>query len=229
MPLSPSLAVPPSDRLAARLRGFGPLGLLAILAILAANLIFAPLSAVLVLVWARASRTPWRELGFVRPRSWTATVGLGVAAGIAFKLAMKSIVMPLLGAPPINQRYAYLTGNTAALPGIVLAVIVSAGLGEEIVFRGYLFERLGKLLGTEVWARAVIVVLTAVLFGLGHYADQGLPGVEQATITGLAFGTAFAATGRIWPVVIAHAAFDLAAVAIIYWGVESSVAHAFFK
>ena len=39
------------DGFAARLRGFGPVGLLAILIVLAGNLVVAPLSAVLVLIW----------------------------------------------------------------------------------------------------------------------------------------------------------------------------------
>src|SRR5438067_1530397 len=46
------------DRFAAALRGFGPIGLLAILIILAVNAIIVPLGAVLVLVWAPLSRTP---------------------------------------------------------------------------------------------------------------------------------------------------------------------------
>ena len=58
-----------NDLMAARLRGFGPLGILAILLILAGNFLFAPLSAVLVLVWVWLSRTPWREIGYVRPRN----------------------------------------------------------------------------------------------------------------------------------------------------------------
>ena len=101
------------DRVAAGLRGFGPLGILAILIILAANLVVAPLSAVLVLVWAWQSRTPWREIGYVRPDSWTGSLATGIAFGIAFKFLMKAIVMPLLGADPINQAYHYLVGNTA--------------------------------------------------------------------------------------------------------------------
>jgi hypothetical protein len=40
-----------SDRLAARLRGFGPVGLLAILVILAGGLVAVPLGALLVLLW----------------------------------------------------------------------------------------------------------------------------------------------------------------------------------
>jgi membrane protease YdiL (CAAX protease family) len=218
-----------SDRLAADLRGFGSLGLLAIIVIVAGSLLVTPVGALLVLIWARVSRTPWRELGYVRPQSWARTVAVGIAFGVAFKLVMKAVVMPLLGADPINAAYHFLVGNTAALPGILFAVTVGAGFGEETFFRGYLFERLGKLLGQSRRAKIAIVVGTSVLFGALHYPDQGLWGAEQATITGLVFGTIFAATGRIWMLMIAHAFFDLAAVAIIYWNLESAVAHVIFK
>ena len=194
-----TLAVPPSDdSVAERLRGFGPLGILAIVVILlAGNYPFVPLSAILVLVWVWRSRTPWREIGYVLPRSWIGTLAIGIAFGVAFKFLMKAIVMPLLGAPPINQAFQYLAGNRAALPAAIYTMIVVAGFGEETVFRGYLFERFGKLFGTSVWANILIVLLTSVWFGLAHYSLQGLPGVEQATIFGLVFGTIMAVTGRI--------------------------------
>jgi hypothetical protein len=63
------------------LRGFGPAGLLAFVLIALGNLVFVPLSALLVLAWARLSGTPWVNLGFVRPRSWVSTVALGLARG----------------------------------------------------------------------------------------------------------------------------------------------------
>ena len=142
------------DRVAARLRGFGPLGILAVLVIVfVGNYPFAPLSALLVLVWVRWSHTPWHEIGYVRPNSWTRDLAIGIAFGIAFKFLKKAIVMPLLGASPINQAFHYLAGNRAALPGAVYAMIVGAGFGEETVFRGYLFERFGKLLGSDTWAK----------------------------------------------------------------------------
>jgi len=225
----PQTALSSDDHVAARLRGFGPLGIVAILTVLAGNLVAPPLSAVLALVWARWSRTPWREIGYVRPRSWIATAAIGIMFGIAFKFLMKMIVMPLLGAPPINQAYHYLAGNRAAIPAMLFAVIIGAGFGEETVFRGYMFERLGKLFGSGVVARTSIVLLTSALFGLAHYSVQGLAGTEQATIVGLVFGTIFAMTGRIWMLMFAHAAFDVTALAIIYWNLESEVAHLVFK
>jgi len=228
--VQPPAAPPLGDRVAAALRGFGPLGILALLVILlAGNYPIAPFGALLALVWVRWSRTPWREIGYVQPKSWTQDLALGLAFGIAFKLLMKALVMPLFGAPPINQAYHYLTGNRAALPGAVYLMIVGGGFGEETVFRGYLFERLGKLFGGSVAAKTASVILSAGLFGLYHYREQGLAGVEQASMTGLVFGTIFAVTGRLWMVMAVHAAFDLTALAIIYWNVESAVAHLIFK
>ncbi len=216
------------DAAAARLRGFGPVGILAILAILAGNLVVAPLSAVLVLAWVHLSRTPWGDIGYVRPRSWIGDAVVGLVFGAALKLLMKAVVMPLLGADPINQAYHYLVGNTAALPGMIFAVTVGAGWGEETVFRGYLFERLGRLFGHGRGAKAAIVLLTATSFGLAHYLEQGIPGVQQGVVVGLVFGTIYAITGRLWMLMWAHAAFDLTALAIIYWNLETDVARLIF-
>src|SRR6266850_5824003 len=199
------------DRFATRLRGFGSVGILAILIILAGNFIIAPLSAILVLVWVCLSHTPWREIGYVRPKSWIRSLVIGIVFGIGFKVLMKAIVMPLLGAPPINQAYHYLAGNAAAIPGMIFVLIVVAGFGEETLFRGYMFERLGKLFESGTRAKVLIVLITSVWFALAHYSVQGLPGVEQAVITGLVFGTIFGVTGRIFMLMVAHATFDLTA------------------
>ena len=98
------------DPVAARLRGFGPLGLFAILIIILTSVV-KPLSALLVLLWAWRSHTPWREIGYVRPRRWIGSLAVGIVFGCAFKLLMKAIVMPLLGAPAINLAYHYVVGN----------------------------------------------------------------------------------------------------------------------
>lgn len=228
---------PSEDRFAARLRGFGPLGILAILLILftgnvdVGKMVILPVGAILVLVWARLSRTPWRQLGYVRlrPKSGVLTVAAGIVFGVAFKLLMKAVVMPLLGADPVNRAYHFLAGNPGLIPAALFSMIVSAGFGEETIFRGYMFERFGKLFGSSARAKTAIVLITSVSFGLGHYRVQGLAGAEQATIVGLAFGAIFAATGRIWMLICAHAAFDLTAYAIIYWNLESDVAHLVFR
>ena len=217
------------DRLAESLRGFGPAGILAFIAILFGNLLFLPLSALIVLLWAHLARIPLSALGFRRPRSWTATLLIGLGLGVALKLLMKSVVMPLLGADPINRHYHFLTHNPAALPWALYAMVVGAGFGEETVYRGYLFERMGRLWGTGRGGKTATVLVSSLLFGLAHLSEQGFSGAEQAFIVGLVVGTFVAITGEIVLPMVLHAAFDLTALAIIYCGLENRVAHWFFR
>src|SRR4051812_33495015 len=217
--------LPADAHLAEKLRGLGPFGILATLLIVFAGTPW--LSAILVLVWAQLSRTPLKEIGYVRPSSWVTSTVVAVVCGVALKLLMKAVVMPLFGADPINHAYHYLAGNRAALPGTLLAVTIGAGFGEETLFRGFLFAQLRKVIGRGVAASIGIVAVTSAWFALAHYPGQGLAGVEQAAVTGLVFGTVFAITGRIWTLMVAHAAFDVTAVAIIYWELERRIAHVF--
>src|SRR5438270_1205778 len=218
-----------NDGFASRLRGFGPLGILAILIILGGNVVVAPLSAILILIWVKLSGTPWRDIGYVRPRSWIRTIGIGIVFGVAFKFVMKAVVMPLLGAPPVNQAYQFVTGNSAVIPLMLFTMLVTAGFGEETLYRGWMFERLGRLLGQSVPAKIATILITSILFASLHYLEQGVPGVEQALITGMTFGVVFAITGRIFMLMIAHAAFDLTALWMIYYGLETRIAHLIFS
>lgn len=225
--MDPGVSAPLSGE--SPLRRFGPAGILAILAVLGTQLVLPPLAALLVLGWARRSGTPWSAIGFSRPRSGFAVIAGGIALGVLFKLAMKSLVMPLLGAPPINPAYHALAGDAAASARMAVEVIVTAGFAEEIVFRGFLYERFRTLWGSGARARVATVVLTSAYFGLLHLPGQGLAGAEQAFITGSVIGVVFLATGNLWLPILIHSAFDLTAVAIIYANLESTVAHWIFR
>jgi len=225
--------LPPDDRFAAELRGFDPLGIFAILLILLTGNItlggvMMPVGALLTLLWVKLSRTPWHEIGYVQPASWLRAIVVGVVFGALFKVLMKAIVLPLFGADPINHAFHYLTGNKAALPGAIW-MMFAAGFGEETVYRGFMFERLGKLLGTRLIGSIAIVILTSLWFGVGHYANQGIVGAGQAMIVGLVFGTIYARTRQIFMLMCAHTAFDLSALAMIYWNLEFRVAHLVFR
>ena len=216
------------DGLAARLRGFGPVGFAAILLIFAANLAVAPLGAILVLVWARVAGVPWSDLGFRRPRSWLLTIVAGVIAGVMLKFLVKAVIMPLLGGPAINTAYHFVEGNRPALVQMIFVSIITGGIGEEILYRGFLFERLGRLVGKGRVATVAIVLLTTALFASIHIPEQGPYGAVQAIFTGLTFGTVYALTRRLWLPMVMHAAYDVTAVLLIYFGLEATVAHSFF-
>jgi len=223
----------PDNSSSTSLRGFGIVGILFTLIVVLignvtlANMIMLPMGAILVLVWIKITKTPWCEIGYVKPKSWIAVIVIGLILGITFKFLMKAIIMPLLGADPINQSYHFLAGNKALLPAAIWTML-AAGFGEETVFRGFLFTRLKRLLGRKNASKILIVIITSVLFAFGHHS-QGIAGIEQAVITGLVFGSIYAVDRSIWMIMIAHAAFDLTALAMIYWNLETIVAHLIFK
>lgn len=219
----------PPDRLARELRGFGPVGIAALLVISLGNLLFLPLSALLVIAWARRSGTPLAALGLERPPRWPHTIALGLVLGVALKLYSKAILMPLLHVDPINHAYHHLAGNRALVPFTLYQLVIGAGFGEEVVFRGFLFERMRTLLGTGRAATLVTLLVSSLLFAAAHLADQGLAGAGQALLSGLVLGTLYLATGSLMLSMVTHAAFDLFAYAIIYFGLETRIAHLVFQ
>ncbi len=185
----------------------------------------------LVLVWRWLSKTPWREIGYVRPWSWTLEALIGAVSGVAFKFAMKAVVMPLLGAEPVNHTFHYLAHNQAeVLPFAFYAVILGAGFGEETVFRGWLFERLGQDLRTKRGRQGadrpcdVGPVRRRPLFDAGNCRRGAGP--SSSALRSAPSWRSPAASG---PLMWAHAAFDLAALAMIYYDCETSIAHLVFK
>lgn len=82
------------------------------------------------------------------------------------------------------------------------AVSVTAGIVEEIVYRGFVFWYLGQYM--PLWA---VIAVSSIAFGLGH-SYQGPGGALKAGLVGVAFGILYIATGTIWVPIIAHALLD---------------------
>ena len=214
-------------RIADSLRGWGFPGILMFLVILALGALFTPAAVILVLLWVWLSRTPWRDLGFVRPKSWAQLIALAVVLGIVEKFVMKAVVLPLLGAPALNPIFQDLPGHPDQLALLLLISVFQAGFGEELVFRAYLFERIGKLIGDGVFQRIVMIVVTTAIFAGLHF-EQGIAGVENAAIVGGISATIYALTKRIWLIVVMHATFDIVSFLIIYYRLEVWVSHLVF-
>jgi uncharacterized protein len=217
------------DRFATHLRGFDVLGLMGFAAVVAGVLVAPPVGAVLILAWAWLSRTRLSDLGLVRPKSWLGGLVLGVGLGIALKFALKALVMPLFGAPAMNLSYQYVAHDNAGALDLAAYAIYGAGFAEELVFRGFLFERMRRLFGESMAATVVTLLVATTLFAFAHW-QQGWFGVLNAFFTGLVLGIVYLAAGRrLYVPMIAHAAFDLTALAMIVYGFETPVSHLVFK
>ena len=80
---------------------------------------------------------------------------------------------------------------------------ITAGIVEEIVYRGFVFWYLAQWM--PMWA---VVVVSALAFGLGH-SYQGAAGIVRITLVGVVFGAYYLLTGSIWLPIVAHALLDI--------------------
>jgi len=91
------------------------------------------------------------------------------------------------------------------VPVLILAA-VRAGLVEEVIFNGYLFDRLRRL-GWSWWP----IILTSAAIRGAYHAYQGPGAVVGNFAMGVLFGWCYRRWGRVMPLVIAHTLIDTVA------------------
>jgi hypothetical protein len=164
----------------------------------------------------------WRDLGLARPPNWARAIAIGVAAGAAMEIIELFITQPLIvrltGEYPDLSQLHGVVGNLAWLLVLLAGSWVLAAAGEELVWRGYVLNRLGDLLGRRPVGSAFALVVASVWFGLAH-ADQGITGIVDNTIDGGLLGLLYVANRRqlIVPF-IAHGITDTIDSLLIYSG-----------
>ena len=106
-----------------------------------------------------------------------------------------------------TEDISYLLPRTPVEKIFWIILSITAGLAEEICFRGYVITRMAKLTGS-VWPG---VILGSISFSLGHLY-QGAAGVAVIGIYGVMFALLFLARGSLMPCIVAHALQDILAV-----------------
>jgi uncharacterized protein len=162
----------------------------------------------------------WQAVGLKRPAHWRRTLLLGIAAGVCcqFSIFLGSLIVPLTGSHLDLSRFDPIKGNVPLLLLSLLKVWTLTAFGEELVYRGYLMNRMAELAGGSVTSWALSCVIASILFGVGHLY-QGLTGVVAAGLGGLVYGALYLWSGRnLWMPIIAHGVFDTVAFVLIFWG-----------
>jgi uncharacterized protein len=199
-----------------------------------------------VFVVRSSGRTPGYSLaplGFVRPRG-----GLFVGAGVGVLTGLGALLISMFVNPAsafVLDRLGYSTESTvqqqfmrelegwvrespaAAIPAIVLVVIIFGPAVEELVFRGAIFNglyRLSRLVSAQSsgkedsqrTARRVSFALSALvssaIFALLHLEPVLLPTI---LILAVILCVLFERTGSLLPPFVAHATFNSFAVLLI--------------
>lgn len=165
---------------------------------------FALVPVVLALFLLSSSgRSAMRRIGFELSRPWR---DLAVGAGLAVVIGLPGLGVYALGLA-LNWNVTIATSGLGehwwTVPVLILAALKNAIL-EEVVAVGYLMTRLRQL----GWELPAIIAASSVLRGSYHlYQGYGM------AVGNMAMGAVFAwwyhRTGRVMPLVIAHALLDI--------------------
>ena len=176
-------------------------------------------------IWTNAILSQWLLAGCVvalvvlHARGWGSLLLelrpsgglLGILVGLA---TMISLVVRQRGSvssdPEVRDRVRerlsnvkqLLPASRAEYPHFAV-LACTAGLCEELLFRGYLFWY-GSQFMPALWAAG----LQAVLFGVGHLY-QGPRGILLTGLAGVFFTAVTFVSGSIWPAMLIHALMDL--------------------
>ena len=175
----------------------------------------------MILVSLLIRREGLASLGFKRPQSWLRMAGLAFLGGMFLQLFHVSVSMPVLnrltGATIDYSGFTSLKGNLGQLALYLVLSWTLAGLGEEMVYRGYL-QKLGfSLFGSGPLGIALTFGISSLLFGLAH-SEQGFIGAVLSTIDGLFFSwLKLKFNNNLWAAVLAHAFGNSIGMIIFYF------------
>ena len=178
------------------------------------------LAGAALLVWWFNGRS-WSDLGLVwPPPSWDQiSIYIVVVFGLLYVIDTFTELMS--GETQEETRQEMIT-ELGFLPAnakeysqfIVLAL--SAGICEEIVFRGYFLRYFQLLFGYDDPTYTVAILLSAIIFGLVH-AYQGWRAMIKVTAMAVMFGFIFVRVESLFGLMVIHAVIDLLGGAVAWY------------
>lgn len=157
--------------------------------------------ALIALAAARASDISRYALGLVMPLSWTTQLAwtlalVGAATGLMY-------AAHALGIRETELLAHLLPRNTQERIGFI-GLSLTAGICEELVFRGFLITALTMATGSLLIALGV----SSLAFGVVH-AYQDPNGVARATLLGMLLAAPYVLTGSLAAPILAHSLIDI--------------------
>jgi uncharacterized protein len=187
-------------------------------------ILFSKTPYLLALGWLsmRLRGQRWRDIGLRFPLNWRRLLLIGIAAGIVMELlelfATQPLLVALTGKYPDLSDFHDLIGNVRLLLLLVAGSWIIAGVGEEVVWRGYILNRVADLLGRRRLGWTMSIGIVSTVFGLAH-SYQNWTGIIENSIDGALLALLYIACCRnlIAPIV-AHGVSDTLDFLIIFSG-----------
>ncbi len=168
----------------------------------------------IITVFLKKKNSSWKDLGFRKPDSWGLSLLYIVLCIASIAIIFNFVIAPFFpeGVNDINRGEAI--SYYEMLFQVFFIAIGTAAIGEELLFRGYLFNALNDLFGRNVMGTAGAVVLQAVIFAVLH---NGIQGMISAGVIGVIMALFYLLAQRnLIVVMVAHAVPDIISVISTY-------------
>ena len=171
-------------------------------------------------LWLR--KIGWRDLGMSRPTSWLHTIGIAVMVGVAYTAIEIRLIEPLLHQLGVgSEDLSNFEGIRDNIPVLVIWIIIGWTIGafaEEMVYRGYLLNRLADLIGHGRAGWAVGLIGSSAFFAFGH-AYLGIAGILLTFLEACAWAGLYLGGRRnLWLPIIGHGTTNTLAFVLMYFG-----------
>jgi hypothetical protein len=183
-----------------------------------------PILLLTIMAWVslRLRNLRWRDVGLKHPERWLPTIGLALLIGIGYQVVDIFMIAPVLesitGEAVDLSLFNNLQGNLLGLLFLLVVSWTEAAFIEEMFFRGYLFNRITDLAGTQRSGILLALMGSSLVFGAAH-AYQGISGVVDTTLAGLLLGLLYLNAGRnLWLPILTHGVIDTVGFLLIYFG-----------
>ena len=185
---------------------------------------FAYSIPILLLIWLylKYHGENFADLGFSIKSFSLKSVLIGCVAAILIFSFLQLIFFPILNSiiefeDVEVELYNRLRGNTGFYIFILIMGWVVGGLYEEIVFHGFIFTRLEKIIPGK-YSTLLSFLFTALIFGLYHIQLGGADTIN-ALLAGAGYHALILYNKRnLWYGIFCHAAFDTIAITLLYLG-----------
>ena len=154
--------------------------------------------------------------------NWKSTLGWGLLIAVTIVVGISNMFNPimekLLNKEVDTSAYGELAGNLEFVQSYWWKAMLSAAVAEEIFYRGFAFYVLGRLLQDIKYDKVIIVLITALYFGLSH-SFQGITGVLGISLAAIVFGSGYYLSKKnLYALILAHALVDSWSLFSLYKG-----------
>ena len=174
-------------------------------------------------LWLRHKR--WKDVGLYRPTRWPQVTLAGSGMAVAGVYLSKKAIAPLLlqrtgeTQPPVIELVS-LPGNLVYFLLLLIGIWLLAAIGEEAVYRGYVLNRLVDLLGHGKVGWGIGLVVSSIMFSMGHglFSRSVILG---GSLIGLIEGGLYLASRRnLWLSIVFHGTWDTVFLVLHFLGLS---------